>query len=36
MLKASAWFAFIGAVAIWWVFARDVYRITGVLRGPAQ
>ncbi len=36
MLKASAWFAFIGAVAIWWVFARDVYRTTGVLRGPAQ
>jgi len=36
LLKASAWFGFIGAVAIWWVFARDVYRTTGVLRGPAR
>jgi len=23
-------------VAIWWVFARDVYRTTGVLRGSAR
>ena len=36
MLKASAWFAFIGAAAIWWVFARDLYRTTGVLRGPVR
>jgi hypothetical protein len=32
LLKTSAWFAFIAAAAIWWVFARDVYRATGVLR----
>jgi GPR1/FUN34/yaaH family len=32
LLKTSAWFAFIAAAAIWWVFARDVYRTTGVLR----
>jgi hypothetical protein len=36
LLKTSAWFAFTGAAAIWWVFARDVYRITGVLRGSAN
>lgn len=35
LLKTSAWFAFVGAAAIWWVFARDVYRITGVLHGKA-
>jgi hypothetical protein len=32
MLKASAWFAFVAAAAIWWVFAREVYEHTGVLR----
>jgi hypothetical protein len=36
MLKVSAWCAFAGAVAIWWVFARDVYQMTGVQRGPAR
>jgi hypothetical protein len=35
MLKTSAWFAFIGAAAIWWVFARDVYRTTGLLSRSA-
>jgi succinate-acetate transporter protein len=32
MLKASAWCAFAAAAAIWWVFASEVYRHTGVLR----
>lgn len=34
LLKASAWMAFVAAVALWWVFAREVYRATGVLRNP--
>jgi hypothetical protein len=33
LLQASAWLAFIAAAAIWWVFASEVYQITGVLRG---
>lgn len=31
LVKASAWFAFAGALSIWWVFAREVYQITGIL-----
>jgi len=31
LIKASAWFAFVGALSIWWVFAREVYQITGIL-----
>ena len=31
LIKASAWFAFAGALSIWWVFAREVYQITGIL-----
>jgi len=31
LLKVSAWCSFAGAVAIWWLFAQAVYRITGVL-----
>jgi succinate-acetate transporter protein len=31
LVKASAWFGFIAAVAIWWVFAREVYQVTGLL-----
>jgi hypothetical protein len=36
LFKASAWFAFIGAIAIWWVFARAVYEATGVFRGSSS
>lgn len=32
LLKASGWFAFVAAAAIWWVFAKEVYEITGVLK----
>jgi hypothetical protein len=32
LVKASAWAGFVAAVAIWYVFAREVYRTTGVLR----
>jgi succinate-acetate transporter protein len=32
LVKASSWFGFIAAVAIWWVFAREVYQATGLLR----
>jgi succinate-acetate transporter protein len=31
LVKASSWFGFIAAAAIWLVFARDVYRATGLL-----
>ena len=31
LVKASAWFGFAAAAAIWWVFAREVYQATGVL-----
>jgi hypothetical protein len=30
MLKVSAWCAWVAAAAIWYVMARDVYRITGI------
>lgn len=33
LVKASSWFGFVAALAIWWVFAREVYQITGILRG---
>jgi hypothetical protein len=36
MLKLSAWCAFVGAAAVWSVFARDVYQATGVLRAREQ
>jgi succinate-acetate transporter protein len=32
LVKASSWFGFLAAVAIWWVFAREVYKTTGLLR----
>jgi len=32
LVKASSWFGFIAAAAIWWVFAREVYLATGLLR----
>ena len=32
LLKASAWMGFVAAVALWWVFAREVYRVTGVIK----
>lgn len=32
LVKASAWFGFVAALAIWWVFAKEVYTLTGVLR----
>jgi len=32
LVKASSWFGFAAAAAIWWVFAREVYRATGLLR----
>ena len=32
LVKASSWFGFIAAAAIWWVFAREVYLTTGLLR----
>jgi hypothetical protein len=32
LVKASSWFGFIAAAAIWWVFAREVYQATGLLR----
>jgi hypothetical protein len=32
LLKTSAWFAFVAAAAIWWVFAVEVYLLTGVLK----
>lgn len=32
--KTSAYFAFTAAAAIWYIMARDVYRITGVSRTP--
>jgi succinate-acetate transporter protein len=32
LVKASSWFGFLAAVAIWWVFAREVYKSTGLLR----
>jgi hypothetical protein len=32
LLKASAWFGFVAALAIWWVFAREVYQSAGILR----
>jgi hypothetical protein len=36
LLKASSWFGFIAAISVWWVFAREVYQTTGVLRGKRQ
>lgn len=36
LVKASAWFAFVAAGALWWLFARDVYEATGVLPHPAS
>jgi len=32
LVKASSWFGFAAAAAIWWVFAREVYRSAGLLR----
>ena len=34
LLKTSAYFAFTAAAAVWYIMARDVYRITGVSRTP--
>ena len=38
LVKTSAWFGFVAAVAIWWVFGHEVYKVTGVLkaRGPKE
>jgi succinate-acetate transporter protein len=30
LVKTSSWFGFVAAAAIWWVFAREVYKVTGV------
>jgi len=30
LVKASSWFGFVAAAAIWWVFAREVYQVTGL------
>ncbi len=30
MLKVSAWCAWVAAAAIWYVMARDLYRIMGI------
>jgi succinate-acetate transporter protein len=30
LLKTSAWFAFISAAAIWWVFAKEVFTVAGL------
>jgi hypothetical protein len=30
MLKVSAWMGLIAAAAIWYLMARDLYRITGI------
>jgi hypothetical protein len=30
LLRASSWFGFAAAAAIWWVFAREVLKITGL------
>jgi hypothetical protein len=32
LLKVSAWFGFLAAIALWYVFAREIYTLTGVLR----
>lgn len=32
LLKASAWAATVAAVAIWYVFATEVYKLTGVIK----
>lgn len=36
LLKASSWFALVGALSIWWVFAREVYQTTGVICRPSS
>lgn len=35
LLKTSAYFGFIAAIALWWEFAYGVYRATGVVRPKA-
>lgn len=35
LVKVSGWAAWIAALAIWYVFAREVFRLTGVIR-PAR
>jgi GPR1/FUN34/yaaH family len=36
LIKASAWFGFVAALAIWWVFAREVYQTTGIVRRASR
>lgn len=35
LLKTSAYFGFIAAIALWWEFAYGVYKATGVVRSKA-
>jgi hypothetical protein len=34
LLHVSAYFSFVAAGAIWFVMARDLYRITGIIGEP--
>jgi hypothetical protein len=36
LVKVSAWASFVAAAAIWWVFAYEVFTVTGVLRGSGS
>jgi hypothetical protein len=36
LLKVSAWCGLAAALAIWGVFAQEVYQITGLLKRPSQ
>jgi hypothetical protein len=31
LVKASGWAAWVAAAALWFVFAKEIYRLTGVL-----
>jgi GPR1/FUN34/yaaH family len=33
LVKASGWTAWAAAIALWYVFAREVYKLTGVIKG---